>query len=147
MSYFWLETIMEIRSRHIGNQERPGLPALLSSPFRGAVFLWQLANMFPVFATNDSHATGVIGYLELLNYIQLPKLCIFARRITTRSLLESIWKLLFLKARINRNVVLSKNSVNRVLLSLIKYSLYNHYRKIHKMFHFIKVQMLIKILI
>lgn len=47
--YFWLEAIMEIHSRHIGNQERPGLPALLSSPFRSAVFLWQLANMFPSF--------------------------------------------------------------------------------------------------
>jgi len=76
---------MEIRSRHIGNQERPGLPALLSSPFRGTDFLWQLANMFLVFAANGSHATGIIGYLELLNYIQLPKLYICAAYNGTKS--------------------------------------------------------------
>lgn len=80
--YFWLETIMEIRSRHIGNQEHPGLPALLSSPFEGAVFLWQLANMFPSFATNSSRVTDIIGYPEFLNYIQLPKFRMFVRRIT-----------------------------------------------------------------
>lgn len=72
---------MEIRSRHIGRQERPGLPALLSSPFRDAVFLWQSSNMFPSFCDDGDCAADIIGciyiYIHpgLLNYIQLLKFC------------------------------------------------------------------------
>lgn len=91
------EAIMEIRSQYIGNQERPGLPALLSSPFRGAVFLWQSANMFSSFCDDGNHVADIIGYRGLLNYIQLPKFRMFARRITARCLHESVWELLFLK--------------------------------------------------
>lgn len=78
----FFEAIMEIRSRHIGNQERPGLPALLSSPFRGAVFLWQPASMFSSFCDDGNRAAGIIEYWGLLNYIQLPKFRMFVRRIT-----------------------------------------------------------------
>lgn len=95
------ETIMEIRSRHIGNQERPGLPALLSSPFRGAVFLWQSANVFSSFCDDGNHVAGIIGCPGLLNYIQLPKFRMFARRITARCLRESVWELPF--SKVSRN--------------------------------------------
>lgn len=81
---------MEIRSRHIGNQERPGLPALLSSPFRGAVFLWQSANMFSSFCDDGNHAAGIIEYRGLLNYIQLLKFRMFVQHITAWYLHESV---------------------------------------------------------
>lgn len=89
--FYWLlfEAIMEIRSQHIGKQEHSGLLALLSSPFRGAVFLWQSANMFFSFCDNDNHTTGIIGYRGLLNYIQLPKFCMFVS-ITAQYLRENV---------------------------------------------------------
>jgi len=66
------EAIMEIRSRHIGSQERSGLPVLLSSPFRDAVFLWQLANAFPSFffpttAIMPRALSGIKDYLIIFN--------------------------------------------------------------------------------
>lgn len=80
------EAIMEICPRHIGNQERPGLLTLLSSLFPSAVFLWQLANVFLNFCDDGTYARDIIGYPELLNYIQLPKFCVFARRIMIQHL-------------------------------------------------------------
>lgn len=80
------EAIMEIRLRHIGSQEHSGLPALLSSPFRDAAFLWQLANAFPSFCDDGNRAAEHYRvHPGLRNYIQLPKFCIFPRRITTRA--------------------------------------------------------------
>lgn len=67
------------------------------SPFRGAVFLWQPANMFSSFCDDGNHATGIIEYRGILNYIQLPKFRMFVQRITAWYLHESVWVLPFSK--------------------------------------------------
>lgn len=132
------EVIMEIRSRHIGNQERPGLLALLSSPFRGAVFLWQSANMFSSFCDDGIHAASIIGYRGLLNYIQLPKFRMFAGRITARCLCESVWNVPFSKVFRNEPSSFSRKTsksriVERIVFTYfdvkIQCSLYERYRK------------------
>lgn len=65
---------MQIRSRHIGKQKHPGLPALLLLAFRGEVSLWHMANTLSSFCDDDDfRVVDIVGRLRLLNYIQLPK--------------------------------------------------------------------------
>lgn len=93
---------MEICSRHIGNQERPGLLALLSSPFRGAVFLWQSANIFSSFATMaimPQTLSGTEDYLIIFNCQSFVCFCmsayndvVFPRKRLEAAIFKNIWK-------------------------------------------------------
>lgn len=68
---------MEIHSRHIGNQEPSRITGVIVVAISKRSLLMAVGqHVFQFLRCDGNHATSIIGYSGLLNYIQLLKFCL-----------------------------------------------------------------------